>query len=89
MAECLNGKLIPWNQYEKYLKFHKQTIKSFVGLFNHKTLSQNLIESSLPNAFIQLHQYVTNILETNQIKVPGKEKNDEKIQLIAQTVMKI
>jgi hypothetical protein len=35
MADSLIGKTIPWAQYEKYLKFHRESIDSFVGLYNN------------------------------------------------------
>ena len=33
MADNLNGKTIPWDQYLQYLKHHKKSIKGFLYQF--------------------------------------------------------
>ncbi len=79
MADNLNGKNIPWDQYLQYLKHHKKSIKSFVTQLENETFTKKQIESFLPKAFIQLHKHIGKLLEDNQVSVIAAVQESPKV----------
>lgn len=87
MNDNLNGKTIPWSQFEEYIEYHKSTIEAFVGQLKYKTFTKQQIEGFLPASFLKLHAHITSILESIGIHIAVKE--DPKLQNIVNAVMKL
>ncbi len=73
MADQIKGKRVPWSHMEHYLETHKRTITAAQDLVNSKVMDTQLVETILPNSFLQLYQVIRKILKDNNI-LPDEEE---------------
>ena len=74
MAEHIKGKRVTWSQMEEYIATHKKKIAPFIDLYKSEVMEIPLIETQLPNSFVQLHKVITKILKDNEI-LPNEEES--------------
>jgi hypothetical protein len=67
MADKPIGKMIPWSQFQDYLKTHQRTIVAFQDLLKSEVMEIPEIEAKLPNSFSQLYSAIGKILKDNNI----------------------
>jgi hypothetical protein len=78
MEEKCQGKSIRWSDMEKYLELHQENMVPFVDMVmsKKKLMKIEMIESSLPIHFLEMHELITNILK--QSKVLEEEQRNSK-----------
>jgi hypothetical protein len=78
MEEKCQGKSIPWSAMEKYLALHQENMVPFVDMVmsKKKLMKIEMIESSLPIHFLEMHELITKILK--QSKVLEEEQRNSK-----------
>ena len=58
---------VPFDDLQKYLEKHDIFITSFVKLEKAGGITRAVVEESLPNCFLKLHECLTEILINNKV----------------------
>jgi hypothetical protein len=67
MADKIEGKRIPWQQFEEYVALHQENIVTLQKSFENKLTDKPDIERMLPKSLYQIHELLSKILRDNGI----------------------
>ena len=73
MAYQLEGKRIPWLQFEEYLALHQGKIVLLQNMLANDMADKPEIERKLPKSFSLIHELITKVLKSNGVLQPQSQ----------------